>query len=124
MDGRATRQRQAERKRLQRALADIARRQHSILRQAQDGDPDDPFTKGLRGSYNDLEAQKTANLAAITELDAADEAEPARPSRDDAALLDSLPYLAVNLADAPEPLLRRLFEITNSPSTSATTATR
>ena len=50
-------------------LADIARRQDSILRQAADGDPDDPFTKGLRGSYNDLEAQKNATLAAVAELD-------------------------------------------------------
>ncbi|GDY33904.1 recombinase family protein [Gandjariella thermophila] len=112
VDDRAARQRQAERERLQRALADIARRQHSILRQAQDGDPDDPFTKGLRGGYNDLEAQKTATLAAVAELDAADEVEPARPTPGDAELLDALPYLAVNLADAPEPLLRRLFEIT------------
>ncbi|MGP4018814.1 recombinase family protein [Saccharopolyspora sp. 5N708] len=113
IDDRATRQRQAERERLQRVLADIARRQNSILRQAQDGDPDDPFTKGLRGSYNELEAQKKATLASVAELDAADEAEPGRPSPDDAALLDSLPYLALNLTHAPEALLRRLFEITH-----------
>ncbi len=112
VDDRATRQRQAERERLQRALADIARRQNSILRQAQDGDPDDPFTKGLRGSYNELEAQKNATLAAVTELDVADGAEPGRPSADDAALLDALPHLALNLTHAPEPLLRRLFEVT------------
>jgi len=39
-------------------IADVARRQNSILRQAQDGDPDDPFTKALSGTYNDLEAEK------------------------------------------------------------------
>ncbi|WP_255375868.1 zinc ribbon domain-containing protein [Saccharomonospora sp. CUA-673] len=112
VDDREAQQRHAERERLQRVLADIARRQDSILRQAADGDPDDPFTKGLRGSYNDLEAQKNATLAAVAELDAADEAEPAKPSADDTALLDHLPYLALNLAHAPEALLRRLFETT------------
>lgn len=80
VDDRAARQRQAERQRLQRVLADIARRQHSILRQAQDGDPDDPFTQGLRGSYKELEARKTVTLAAVAELDAADKAEPAGPA--------------------------------------------
>lgn len=112
IDGRVTRQRQAERDRLQRVLADIARRQNTILRQAQDGDPDDPFTKGLRGSYNELETQKKTTLASVAELDAAGEAEPGRPSPDDTALLDSLPYLALNLAHVPEALLRRLFEVT------------
>jgi hypothetical protein len=112
VDDRATRERQTERERLQRILADIARRQNSIMRQAQDGDPDDPFTKALRGSYNDLDAEKTATLAAIAGLDAADETEPGRPGIQDTALLDALPYLALNLADAPEPLLRKLFEIT------------
>jgi site-specific DNA recombinase len=112
VDDRAARERHAERERLQRVVADVARRQNSILRQAQDGDPDDPFTKALRGTYNDLEAEKTATLAAIAQLDAADQTEPGRPSTADVALLDALPYLALNLADAPEPLLRRLFEIT------------
>jgi hypothetical protein len=35
-----------------------------------------------------------------------------RPGDADIAPLDALPYLALNVADAPEPLLRRLFEIT------------
>src|SRR5437870_2658402 len=90
IDDRATRQRQAERERLQLVLADIARRQNSLLRQAQDGDPDDPFTKGLRGSYNELETQKKTTQAAIAELDTAGAAEPARPSATDADLLDAL----------------------------------
>ena len=112
IDDREAQQRQTERERLQRVLADITRRQDSILRQAADGDPDDPFTQGLRGSYNDLETQKKATLATVAELDAANEAEPATPSTDDAALLEHLPHLALNLAHAPEQLLRRLFEIT------------
>ncbi|WP_236793284.1 recombinase family protein [Amycolatopsis sp. GM8] len=112
LDHRAARERQAERERLQRVIADVARRQNTILRQAQDGDPDDPFTKALRGTYNDLEAERSAALAATAQLDTADETEPGRPSETDVALLDALPYLAFNLAAAPEPLLRRLFEIT------------
>jgi site-specific DNA recombinase len=112
IDDQAARQRQAERERLQRAVADVARRQNSILRQAQEGDPGDPFTKALRSTFNDLDAEKTAALGAIAQLDATDDAEPGHPGAADMALLDALPYLALNLADAPEPLLRRLFEVT------------
>jgi site-specific DNA recombinase len=109
LDDRATHERHAERERRQRVVADVARRQNSVLRQAQDGDPDDPFTKALRGTYNDLEAEKTAALAAIAQLD---ETKPDRPSATDMDLLDTLPYLALNLVHAPEPLLRTLFELT------------
>lgn len=42
IDDRAARERQAERERLHRALADIARRQDGVIRQAEDGDPKDP----------------------------------------------------------------------------------
>ncbi len=111
LDHHAARQRQAERERLQRILTDLARRQATILQQAQDGDLDDPFTQGLRSSYNDLETQKKTALAAIAELDADDEADLGAPHADDIALLDALPYLALNLADAPEEHLRRLFEL-------------
>lgn len=38
-------------------------------------------------------------------------AEPAQPSSEDLSLLDSLPYLTVNLAKAPATLLRTLFEV-------------
>lgn len=68
--------------------------------------------KGLRSSYNELETEKTTTLAAVAELDAAEDAEPGKPSADDIALLDALPYLRVDLAQAPEEHLRRLFEIT------------
>ncbi|MGW1676455.1 hypothetical protein [Saccharopolyspora sp. NPDC002376] len=85
-------------------------------RQAQDGDPDDPFTKALRGTYNELQTQKTATLASVAELDNADSSEPSKPSSDDVALLDTLPYLTMNLAHAPEQLLRRLFESPRSPT--------
>ena len=111
-DDRAARERQAERERLQRITADVVRRQNSLLRQAQDGDPDDPFTKALRGTYNDLDAEKNAALATIAQLDAAEGARPGRPGAADIALLDALPYLALNLNTAREPQLRKLFEIT------------
>lgn len=111
VDDRAERERQAERERLQRVLADVVRRQNSVMRQAQDGDPDDPFTRALRTTYNELDAERTATLGAIGALDIAVDAQPAHPTAADIALLDSLPYLAANLTSAPEPLLRRLFEV-------------
>ncbi|MDX8028811.1 recombinase family protein [Lentzea sp. BCCO 10_0856] len=104
------RQRDAERDRLRRVLADVARRQNTIMRQAQDGDPDDPFTRALRATYNDLEAERQAALSAVATLDAADDTAPTRPDAADVDLLDALPYLTGNLSDAPEPLLRKLFE--------------
>ncbi|WP_265934325.1 recombinase family protein [Actinacidiphila acididurans] len=111
-DDRAARQRDAERERWRRTLADLTRRQDNLIRQAQDSAPDDPFARRLRESYNDLEQQRTAALEAIAGLDAADAEEPARPSADAVGLLDALPYVAMNLTDAPEPLLQRLFELT------------
>jgi site-specific DNA recombinase len=113
VDDRETRQREAERDRLQRTLADLARRQNNVMRQAQDCDPDDPFAQGLRQTYNDLETERRTTLAAIAELDAADQAAPARPTAQDAELLDALPYLMLKLAEAPDQLLRGLFEITH-----------
>ncbi len=93
-------------------MEDLIRRQSSVLRQAQDGDPDDPFTKALRNTFNELEAEKSTVASDLDQLDAADRAEPARPADADVALLDALPYLRLNLATAPEELLQRLFEIT------------
>ncbi|HEX5116645.1 MAG TPA: recombinase family protein [Pseudonocardiaceae bacterium] len=112
LDDRVEREQEAERGRLQRALADVARRQNTVMRQAQEGDPDDPFTRALRTTYNELDAERAATLAAIAALDVAADAEPDRPTAADVALLDAMPHLAANLAQAPEPLLRRLFEDT------------
>ncbi|MEA5364178.1 hypothetical protein VA596_31920 [Amycolatopsis sp., V23-08] len=80
------------------------------MRQAREGDPDDPFTQGLRQSYNDLEREKKASLSAIAELDEADE--KTAPVAADLSRLDALPYLAVHLARAPRDLLYELFEVT------------
>lgn len=112
LDDRETQTRQAERERHQCTLTDLTRRQDNVLRQAQDADPNDPFTAGLRQTYNDLDTQRKTTLALLEQLDQADQTQPARPSSADAALLDALPYLALNLIGAREPLLRRLFEIT------------
>ena len=54
--------------------------------------------------------ERHAALSAVAALDAADDAAPARPDTADVDLLDALPYLTGNLSDAPEPLLRKLFE--------------
>ncbi|GAA3841559.1 MULTISPECIES: serine integrase family protein [Streptomyces] len=60
VDGRAARQAQAERDRLQRTLDSLSMRQANILRQAETAGPDDPFAKGLRESCNRLESERTA----------------------------------------------------------------
>jgi site-specific DNA recombinase len=101
------------RDRLQHTLTDLARRQTNIMRQAQDCEPDDSFGHGLRQTYNNLETERRAILAAFADLDAANGDVPARPTAEDAGLLDALPYLTENLAEAPEQLLRGLFETTH-----------
>lgn len=73
VDDRAAQERESERKRLQRTVADLARRQEGIMRQVQDGNPDDPFARGLRETYNDLDGQKSTALAAIARIDTADQ---------------------------------------------------
>jgi hypothetical protein len=67
------------------------------MRQAQDSEPGDPFAQWLRQTYNDLETQRRTTFAALAELDAADQTAPARPTLDDAVLLDALPHLARQL---------------------------
>jgi len=112
VDDHAVQRREAQRARCsQRTLDEISRRQGNVLRQAQNREPGDLFERGLRENYNELEAERTATLAEIRELNAADDTAPDTPTMDDADLLHALPYLALNLADAPEDLIRRLFEI-------------
>jgi hypothetical protein len=106
------REREVQRGRLQRKLADATRKQDNVLRQAEDAEPNDPFTQGLRNRYNDLDVERQTILAAIAELDLKDEREPARPSMDALDLFDVLPHLAVKLDQAPEELLSRLFDLT------------
>jgi site-specific DNA recombinase len=113
LDDHTARQRETDRDRLTRALADLERRQANILRQAQDADPSDPFTAGLRQTYNQLDTQRRDTLNKISDLDKATAADPARrPAAADTALLDALPYLTVNLGSAPQAVQRRLYELT------------
>ncbi|WIX75164.1 hypothetical protein QRX50_26870 [Amycolatopsis carbonis] len=76
-----------------------------------DGDPDDAFTKALRGRYNDLEAQRQGLVSKLAALSEAATQMSDRPDAEAVSLLDALPCLAVNLAGAPEDLLRALFEV-------------
>lgn len=112
VDETAQREREAQRQRLQRKLADTVRKQDNVLRQAEDADPTDPFTQGLRQRYNDLANERQALLATIADLDREDAGEPERPNADQFGLLDALPHLAVNLCRAPAELVDRLFELT------------
>lgn len=111
-DDTAVREREQKRERAQHALAEVQKRQANLLRQVEESEPDDPFARGLRDRYNELDQERQAMLRTIVELDAAEEAEPVGPSLDTLDLLDALPYLETNLALAPEPLLRQLFELT------------
>jgi site-specific DNA recombinase len=100
VDDTADRQRQADEDHLKRTVANIERRQAAVLRQAMDGDPDDPFTKALRATYNDLDAEKAATEVALAAN--AKTTETDRPTPENLELLDALPYLAAHLLEAPE----------------------
>ncbi len=104
-------ERDAQRAQLQKALDGLAKKQESVLEQAMNGDPDDAFTKALRGRYNDLETQRADLASRLAAVDEPAGAEPNKPSAEALSILDALPYLAVNLAKAPEDLLRTLFEV-------------
>ncbi|GLY38815.1 putative recombinase [Amycolatopsis sp. NBRC 101858] len=102
---------EAQRQRLRQAMDDLAKKQESVMRQAMDGDPEDAFTKALRSRYNDLEAQRAELAVTLSGVDETASSGPRLPTADDLSLLDGLPYLALNLAQAPEALLRTLFEV-------------
>lgn len=111
VDDTAQRERDTRRQRLQRRLADTTRKQQNVLRQAEDADPHDPFTRGLRQRYNDLETERQTQLAALNDMDQLDEQEPDSPTADQIDILDALPQLAINLHRAPIELLDRLFDL-------------
>jgi len=71
---------------------------------------DDAFPAVARGAVGAAATAVARRGAADPALDSADAARPRRPHPDDIALLDGLPYLRLNLARAPQPLLRALFE--------------
>lgn len=112
LDDRSLADRQEERERHQRTLASISLRQENVLLQSQHHPPTDPFTRRLRDVYNDLEEQRRASATALAGLDSAYAVELERTRVERGSLVEGLPYLATNLAAAPEDLLRRLFELT------------
>lgn len=91
-----TRQREAQRDQFQGSLDLPSRRRENIPCQGETGDPDDPFTKGLRTKGNELDSERQTHLAALAELDAVDAAVPSSPTLEDAHLLDGLPCLVLN----------------------------
>ena len=112
-DSHAAKRRDTEHQRqaLQKKIADAARKQDNLLRQAENADPDDPFTQGLRLRYNDAFKERRTLLDALSRI--TDDVDAPGPSNvDQANLLDALPYLKANLRHAPADLLHRLLDLT------------
>ncbi|MEU8416958.1 recombinase family protein [Amycolatopsis japonica] len=111
-DSHTAERRETERRRqsLQKKIADAARKQDNLLRQAENADPDDPFTQGLRQRYNEVFSERKALLDALNRI--ADHADAGSSKADQADLLDALPYLKANLRHAPASLLYRLLDLT------------
>lgn len=112
-DTHTAKRRDTERRRqaLQKKIADAARKQDNLLRQAENADPDDPFTQGLRQRYNEVfNERKTLldELSRITDDDNASGPSNVAPAN----RLDALPYLRANLRHAPADLLHRLLDLT------------
>ena len=110
-DERAAQEAAAERERLRRRRHDVERRQRNLRHQMQDCEPGDPLAVGLREDYNALEEQRKAIEAELARSAENEKAQSQVPRPEDAALLDALPCLALNLAHAPQELLRRLIEV-------------
>ncbi|GHI41098.1 recombinase family protein [Streptomyces violascens] len=96
----------------ERVLADIGRRQEITLQRAQECGPNDPFGQGLREAYNDLEEQRQITVGILKDLAVETTNRTAAVEDGIAGILKALPYVALNLASAPQQLLRRLFELT------------
>ncbi|WP_206790258.1 hypothetical protein [Amycolatopsis sp. MtRt-6] len=111
-DDRERTERRERRARLEKRAADFARKQSNILSQAEDADPTDPFTQGLKDRYNAIGAERQLLLDQIAQLDQDDQESPATATREDLDVLDLLPHLAVNLHRAPAELQVRLYELT------------
>jgi len=99
-DTAADQERDRQRQRLHRTIADTARKQDNLLHQAENADPDDPFTQGLRQRYNDLEHERRAVNTTLEQLEKEAPTRD-RPTPEQASLLDALPHLATNLRHAP-----------------------
>ncbi|MEV7548744.1 recombinase family protein [Amycolatopsis sp. NPDC089917] len=112
-DSHTTKKQDTERQRraVQKKIADAARKQDNLLRQAENADPDDPFTQGLRQRYNDVFNERKTLLDELSRIpDDADDPHQTGPAQ--LNLLAALPYLKANLRHAPADLLRRLLDLT------------
>ncbi len=110
-----THERQDHKKRIaaiEKAIAELGRRQNNLMdeREAKTIDDNDEagraWAEQLRARFANLENQRRAKLAELDELRIVAERE--QPQQPD--LLDMLPQLSLDLADAPDPLQRGLYE--------------
>ncbi|MCG8918773.1 hypothetical protein L6E12_23615 [Actinokineospora sp. PR83] len=107
----ADHERDRQRQRLHRRIADAVRKQDNLLHQGENADPDAPVTQGPWQRYDDLENERRAVNGTLEQLE---KEMPARdhPTTEQASLLDALPHLATNLRHAPPELLQRLLDLT------------
>jgi len=97
---------------IEKAIAELGRRQDNLMdeREAKTIDDNDEagraWAERLRARFADLENQRRAKLVELDELRiVAEREQPQQPE-----LLDMLPQLSLDLADAPDPLQRGLYE--------------
>ncbi|MBE1575332.1 hypothetical protein ACFORH_33240 [Amycolatopsis roodepoortensis] len=91
VDGTAARIRAEGRERLQRQVAEIERKQEALLRQAQDGAPDDPLRRLSDRATTSWRRTKNTVQAEVAQLDAQDIETPAPPTPSNLSLLDAVP---------------------------------
>ncbi|MGH2705780.1 MAG: recombinase family protein [Actinomycetota bacterium] len=103
----AGRQREAEIAILRRQTEEIKLREaRQVQALERDDDPEGIVFRRVRDRLAELERERSDKLERLGEL----EAQEAPGDRGNPELLDELPILDGELAEAPEPLLRRLFE--------------
>ncbi|MFD8493337.1 recombinase family protein [Amycolatopsis sp. NPDC059657] len=112
VDDRERGERAEQRARLRKRADDLGRKQGNVLSQAEDADPADPFTQGLRERYNALGAEQRTVLEEIAKLDLEGLQTPATATAADLDIVDLLPHLEVNLHRAPAEWQVRLYELT------------
>jgi site-specific DNA recombinase len=92
---------------LDRQLAELTAKQQRLLHQAEDAEPGDPFTTGLRRRYNDLDTQRrdAEHQRAALVADA-----PPPSAAGAQTLLAHLPTATLDLTGMPTEILRDLCE--------------
>ncbi|MFC0432539.1 hypothetical protein [Kutzneria buriramensis] len=71
----------------EKRAAGLLRRQDNLLSQAENADPTDPFTRGLRERYNTLIADHQQVLDQITALDQSESESPSAPTSDELSVV-------------------------------------